>query len=113
MKLNNPKDWAPFQSDKIKEIINNLDEDEHKQLEKVTKELGRKIGFYCAGPFAVLTACIFIYIDMAFYPRLIIVGILFVIMISLCSIFIIKPYRKKQLELLSNSNYAKSKEMNV
>ena len=98
---------------KLKEVVDNLTNEEKESLNSITKELGKKIGFYFAGPFGVIVASLYIFTDFNIYLKIVTVIILGVVIYLLCYKFIITPYRGKQFQLLNNSEYATRNNMSI
>lgn len=99
--------------EKLKEIVDNLTNEEKESLNSITKELGKKIGFYFAGPFGVMVASLYIFTDFNIYFKIITAIILGIVIYLLCYKFIINPYRGKQFQLLNNSEYATRNNMSI
>ena len=92
--------------EKLKEVVDNLTNEEKESLNSITKELGKKIGYYFAGPFGVIVASLYIFTNFNIYLKSVTAIILGVVIYLLCYKFILAPYRRKQIQLLNNSEYA-------
>ncbi|MFC1494356.1 hypothetical protein ACFL6W_03655 [Thermodesulfobacteriota bacterium] len=99
------KDWAPFQTNKQKEVIENLSKDEKEELLKSAKTLGLKGAIYHS-PALIIFFYLYAYTELSLTIKLLLSVSVFVILYVLFLIFVALPTRRKQKLLLNNSSYA-------
>jgi hypothetical protein len=104
--------WAPLQTKKQREVAENLSPSEKEELIKTAKEFGRKAGIYCV-PALLFISFLFVYTALSLNLKLLLSIAIILIYCALFFKFVGFPYRKKQKELLNNSQYAKEKRMTV